>query len=351
MSTAAIALPDGTRIAAELDGDGDHVQQSHDTAVDQRLRDLKQSVDAITAGNISLDDLLAELAILDTDVLATHDRLPAALSSGRLAVETQTQQGITASGGIAAANQLVRLPITAGMASFAAYIDPTVFAATLQFEISFNNAVNFAPFAVATGTSSSGQVVTSTSVNGVWYEGAIPPMATHIQIRCSGYTSGTANVILAAGPSQVEAVVAVAGGALTLNASTNRIGFTGASGVWFQDSATALAANGSITAGIRDLLAAAAGTTFNQNTAYGKECVVTAIADQPGTLNVNVSGDNFVSQDHRILSAALSNAATGGSRYIYTFTFPPPTRYVRVNFVNGATAQGQFLLTTKLMAA
>jgi hypothetical protein len=124
----------------------------------------------------------------------------------------------------------------------------------------------------------------------------------------------------------------------TLAAGTNRAGFIAAAGIWFDDSATTLAANATFTGTSRDLTVTATATAFANAATYAQEFVVSAESDVSGTLWIEVSRDNT---NWRRAKSVPTAAVTGGGQYA-EIVHRPSWRYIRVGFTNGATIQARF---------
>ncbi|MEN6386435.1 MAG: hypothetical protein ABFD79_14750 [Phycisphaerales bacterium] len=133
----------------------------------------------------------------------------------------------------------------------------------------------------------------------------------------------------------------------TLAASAVRAGFIASSGIWFDDSATTLAANATFTGTSRDLTVTATATAFANAATYAKELRVSAESDVSGTLWLEVSRDNTTWR--RVKSVATA-AVTGGGQYA-EIVHLPSWRYARVGFTNGATIQARFTINSVLTAA
>lgn len=116
-------------------------------------------------------------------------------------------------------------------------------------------------------------------------------------------------------------------GIASMPSITANIGTSGIS--TFSDSATNLASNATFTGTSRDSGTSPAHNLF----------VANVFADQPGTLRVEKSTDNSI---WRLSAPAVAVSAGVPVEVVIRNT----TRYNRVVYVNGATAQTQFLLTT-----
>lgn len=124
----------------------------------------------------------------------------------------------------------------------------------------------------------------------------------------------------------------------TLAAGTNRAGFVAGAGIWYDDSATVLAAAASFTGTSRDLTVTATATAFANAATYAKELRVSAESDQSGTLWLEVSRDNT---NWRRIKSVATATITGGAQYA-EIIHQPSWRYARVGFTNGATLQTRF---------
>ncbi|MCA3268493.1 MAG: hypothetical protein ING19_20810 [Azospirillum sp.] len=163
-------------------------------------------------------------------------------------------------------------------------------------------------------------------------------------IRLFDYTRLTAEVIGGPGHSTagMSVPVNVAGGALTANASTNRIGNVAAAGIWWDDTSTALAANATFTGTARDLTVTATATAFANAATYAQEYVTSAETDQAGTLWLEVSRDGTT---WRRVKSVATVAVPGGGQYA-EIVHRPSWRHARTGFTNGATAQTRLTIGT-----
>jgi hypothetical protein len=118
-----------------------------------------------------------------------------------------------------------------------------------------------------------------------------------------------------------------------LAASTNRAGFLAGSGIWYDDTSTALAANATFTGTSRDATVTATATAFANAATYAQEVVLSAEQDVSFTLVLEVSRDNAV---WRRAKAVPSAAVTGGGQYA-EIVHRPSWRHWRLLVVNGAT--------------
>lgn len=132
----------------------------------------------------------------------------------------------------------------------------------------------------------------------------------------------------------------VASGTVAGGASTNRTGFVAASGIWYDDSTTVLAALATFTGTARDLTVAATGVSFGNAGTMGQKFRASAESDVSGTLFLEVSRDNTT---WRRIKTVATAAVTGGGQYA-EIIHEPSWRYARVGFVNGATLQARFTI-------
>lgn len=138
------------------------------------------------------------------------------------------------------------------------------------------------------------------------------------------------------GTTGTNSAISVAPQALI--ASSARIGSVGAQSIWQNPTNAALAASATFTGTARDLFGGAVNVSSG-TAAYAKEYRALAVADQAGTLHLEVSPDNVTFR--RIQSVATT--LQGGSQ-VATIQHAPVMRYARVVYVNGATLQGFFSL-------
>jgi hypothetical protein len=175
----------------------------------------------------------------------------------------------------------------------------------------------------------------------------------YFRVRATAFTSGTQVWTFVPGTYATEPIPAaqISGtqpisGSVTLGASTARVGFIGAGGVWWDDSVTTLGATATFTGTSRDLVLAATGVAMS-NAAYAQELRVSAESDVTGTLWLEVSRDNTTWR--RVKSVATA-AVTGGGFYA-EIVHRPSWRYARVGYTNGAGAQARFTINSILTAA
>jgi hypothetical protein len=176
-----------------------------------------------------------------------------------------------------------------------------------------------------------------------------------VRVRATARTSGTQNWRFKLGSyatepipgAQVSATQPVSGSVTaTLAAAITRVGFVATSGVWYDDSATALAANATLTGTARDATVTATATAFANAATFAQEVRVAAEADVIGTLWVEFSRD--ATNWRRMRSTATVAIAGGG--FAAEILFRPSWRYWRAGYTNGATVQARFTLGSMAVA-
>lgn len=108
--------------------------------------------------------------------------------------------------------------------------------------------------------------------------------------------------------------------------------------VFYNESTTAQAASATVTGTSRDVAIAAG--TVHRYSAFN----ASAFADQAGTLRIECSNDNTTWR------RATADTAVAANAVVY-LSVPVMTRYYRVIYVNGATAQTAFMLNSSFTAA
>lgn len=160
------------------------------------------------------------------------------------------------------------------------------------------------------------------------------------------------SVMTVAQPTAASLQATVAGtvtaniGTGSLAAGVNRIAFTAASGIWYDDSSTVLAGAAVFTGASRDATATVTATSFNSAVTFAKEVRACAESDQTGTMWLEASRDN--TNWRRIRSVATVAVAGGG--FAADLIYAPSWRYWRIGFTNGATLQTRFTIGTVAMA-
>lgn len=224
---------------------------------------------------------------------------------------------------------------------------------TFEGSLNSTNGTDGAWFGVQAIRSNANTVETTTGVLG-----AAPAYAWELsvnamkwfRVRATAWTSGTQVWTMIPGTYATEPIPAAQVTAtqnVALTAATVRAGFVAGAAIWYDDSATALAANASFTGTSRDLTATATATAMANAATYVKEVRVSAESDQSGTLWVEFSRDNT---NWRRAKSAATAAVAGGGQFA-EIVFRPSWRYMRVGFTNGATLQGRFAINSMLIAA
>ena len=154
-------------------------------------------------------------------------------------------------------------------------------------------------------------------------------------ISCNDYAELTAEITAGRGQS-------VDGQAMGVRVTGGSVGVSGAvnnnDNIWYQESIAAQAAGATLLGATRDTGAASAANT---RYAYFNAFV---FSNQAGTLNIQVSHDNVT----WFLAATVPVTSSPVGAFL---RIPVIARYARVQYINGATANTQFLLTTSYSAA
>lgn len=177
-----------------------------------------------------------------------------------------------------------------------------------------------------------------------WLNGGMAPAssttATLQYVTCQDYAELTAEIT--AGRGQVVAGQAI--GVAVVSAPTTTVTGTvtanavAQDNVFWNDSTTAQAAAATVTGTARDVGVAAG--TVHRYAAFN----ASALADQAGTLRIECSNDNTTWR------RASADTAVAANAVVY-LSVPVMTRYYRAVYVNGAAAQGLFMLNTSFTAA
>lgn len=209
-----------------------------------------------------------------------------------------------------------------------------------------NDGVNYIATTLITPAFAS---ATTFNAAGMWY---VPVMGRYLRLRLTTATTAGTTTLNVQGTQQPPQMflgtqpVSIATNTPTLTTSSNRIGFTAASGIWYDDSATTLAANATFTGTSRDATVTATATTFANAGTYAQEVRLSAESDVTGTLWLEVSRDNT---NWRRVKSVATAAVTGGGQYA-EIVHRPSWRYWRVGFTNGATIQARFSIGSIAMA-
>jgi hypothetical protein len=216
-------------------------------------------------------------------------------------------------------------------------------AGTFIFEQS-NDGINWVVLPVWNAASPSAvpllAAITATASNILY---SFPVRARFIRLRI--VTTITGGSIQAISRLTTEAYLPLSISASAV-ASSARIGFIGSAGIWYDDTITALAANGTFIGTSRDAAAAATATAFTSAASYAGEVRACAESDVAGTLWLEASRDNATWR--RIRSVATA-AITGGGQ-VAELTYLPAWRYWRVGYTNGGVAQARLAVGTIAVA-
>ena len=335
--------------------------QLRDSAVPVSLPSLARATDTPFANGDTGLLLLAKRRDSDsTSVSADGDYTTLNMDeAGRLKVSTQPGTTAPTSGNITANGQALFVNVERASNITISMVATTLVGHNSVFEYSNNS---------TTGTDGNWyavQVVRSNANTVEIATGSLAATPTYgweasvnaykwFRIRATAHTSGTAAYILQPGSYATEPIPAVqvtatqpVSGTVALGAAVARAGFLAHDGIWFDDSATVLAAAATFTGASRDLTVTATATAFRNAATYAAEVRVSGESDQAGTLWLEVSRDNT---NWRRVKSVPTAAVTGGGQYT-EIVHRPSWRYVRVGFTNGATLQTRFALGSFLMGA
>jgi len=342
-----------------------------DAATDSKLNDILLAL-VTSAGGIFAEDSahtsgdMGRLVLgirWDSDTPTANDGDYTALKldeAGRLKVATQPASVPAVTGSITANGQNVAIECKRFSNLSISMVATTLVGHNATFEAS-NNSTNGTDgnwYGVQAVRSNANTVETATGVLA-----ATPAYMWHanvgdyawFRVRATAHTSGTAAYILRPGafatepvPSaQVTGTQPISGSVTsTLAAAAVRAGFMAAAGIWWDDSAVALAANATFTGTSRDLTVTATATAMANAATYAKELRLSAESDQTGTLWLEVSRDN--TNWRRVKSVATAAVAGGG--FYAEIIHRPSWRYARVGFTNAATLQTRFSIGSFAMA-
>ena len=216
-------------------------------------------------------------------------------------------------------------------------------AGTFIFEQS-NDGINWVPLPVWSGSSiTAGATVAAitATVSNVVY--TFPVRALFMRLRI--VTTITGGSIQAISRLSTEAYSPLTMTTF-LGASSSRVGFVAGSGIWYDDTSTALAINATFTGTSRDATTALTATAFANAATYAQEVRACAESDVAGTLWLEVSRDTT---NWRRIRSVAAVAITGGG-FAAELLYRPSWRYWRIGYTNGAAAQARFTLGTIAMA-
>ena len=195
------------------------------------------------------------------------------------------------------------------------------FSQTATLQISFNNAATWITPGYLKNLSTGGYLpYVAAGLQPLVFD--IPPGVTHIQVKCTAYSSGTAGVLLAYSAAQVTSFTTAA-----LTQSLYRIGHVGSAEVHYLDSTTNLTTGATTFTGLwRDAKGAASGNSADRQASYAKTVSAIACADQAFKLYIEISEDQ--SRIRRVYAATA--APVDGGLYVAEITMTPKSRYWRV---------------------
>ena len=171
-----------------------------------------------------------------------------------------------------------------------------------------------------------------------WLNGATAPASnTNASLQfvaVQDYQELTAEITAGRGQSSAGQAIAAA----VVSMPTVAVNNTAQNSVFYNESVTNQAASATFTGTSRDTAVAAG--TVHRYTRFN----AMAVADQAGTMRIEVSNDNTTWRRATVDTAVPANNPT-------LLSIPIMTRYHRVVYVNGATAQTVFMLNTSYTAA
>jgi hypothetical protein len=265
------------------------------------------------------------LASLDTKIQLNED--------GRVKVASMPGQYALATGNITASGQSVYLDVS-NISNLVMHCKPAPSVAghncTFEGSIDSTNGTDGTWFGIQAVRSNANTVETTTGALAAApaYGWELSVNATNwVRVRATAHTSGTMTWMIQPGSYATEPIPAIQAHAISGTVTTTANVGTVAP-VLYADTTTNLAGSAAYTGTSRD-----AGST----PAYPWFCA-RAYADQAGTLNIQDSTDNTTWRTVASVAVAAGEAKTLESRTL--------ARYNRAYYVNGATGQGVFRLTS-----
>lgn len=162
----------------------------------------------------------------------------------------------------------------------------------------------------------------------------MPLTACYLRVRIStAFAGGTVQAIAVLSQQPYAAPVMT-----VQQSSSGSLVAASADNIFYNDSSTAQAASATLTGSSRDVGAAASAN--HRYSAFN----AMAFADVAGTMRIEVSNDNSTWRRATADTAVAANTPV-------ILSIPVMTRYHRVVYVNGATAQGAFMLNTSFTAS
>jgi hypothetical protein len=261
-------------------------------------------------------------------------------ASNQLIQQTSKQADGVVNGtltGTAGAGAEVIAPVEAGQTMCVFYFKGVYASVTAICEASHDGGATWMGFQgsnIASGAPTTTPLSLNTNSTVAW-EAAIPAGSTHVRVHCTAYTSGTVEVSIAQGASNYETVVGA-----VLGATGTIIGGTIAPGTWTDLSSTVLGSAAKFQSPVIDVTATATAVAFTNGSVGMYELRLSATSDQTGTLFLEVSRDNVTFK--KVKSVETTKAT--GCEFYAEIIHKPSTRYVRFEYVNGATLQTFFSL-------
>jgi hypothetical protein len=171
-----------------------------------------------------------------------------------------------------------------------------------------------------------------------WLNGGTAPASnTNAMLQfvaMQDYQELTAEITAGRGQSSAGQAIAAA----VVSMPTVAANVTAQNNVFYNDSVTNLGISGALTGTTRDIgIAASAVHRYSKFNAM-------ALADQPGTMRIEISNDNVTWRRATVDTAVAANTPV-------LLSIPIMTRYHRAVYTNGATAQTVFMLNTSFTAA
>ena len=267
-------------------------------------------------------------------------------TTGRQYVVSPDNYSISSATALGALNDVypvggLALPSWARSAVFYTY---GTFSATVQYSLSFDNGASFVLCTASRNVSAAGGNASAGPGGIVLLE--LPPGATHIQVKCTSYTSGTVGILLAYSAAQVSPYIAGQIGA-NLIASNARIGAVQRVAVWTRESTTPVNANQSITGANKTTFNTSSGTALNTSTSYGDRFCAYGGSDVAGTLIIEASPDAGTTW-YPVTSVALAQVGASGNFGAY-LEAPIVEATMRGRLLNGGTNQARAVLLTKMI--
>lgn len=325
-------------------------------ATEATLASVIHAEDTASADGDSGIVLLAQRRDTDATAVSTDGDYATLKSdeTGRLKVSTQPASYALGTGSITANAQTVFLNVERASNVTINMVATSLVGHNVTFEYSHNS---------TTGTDGNWYGVQAVRSNANTVETATGVLAATpaygwelsvnaykwVRVRATAHTSGTAAYVFTPGAYATEPVPAIQvtgtqpiSGSVTatLAAAAVRAGFLAASGIWYDDTSTVLAANATFTGTARDATLTATATAFANAATYAQEVRASAESDQSGTLWIEYSRDNV---NWRRAKSVPTAAVTGGGQFAEV-VFRPSWRYWRAGFTNGATLQTRMTL-------